>query len=49
LRPGYAFGFYAEDLMYWMKRVGVIGFAFFFLKGLAWLALAAVTAWSAAR
>jgi hypothetical protein len=35
--------------MSWIKRAGVIGVAFFFLKGVGWLALAAVMAWSAAR
>lgn len=25
----------------WIKRLGLFGFVFFFLKGMAWLALAA--------
>jgi hypothetical protein len=28
----------------WVKRVGVLGFLFFLLKGLAWLAVAGVAA-----
>jgi hypothetical protein len=26
-------------LQYWLKRIGVIGFLFFLVKGLIWLAL----------
>ena len=30
--------------MAWLKRAGALGFVFFFLKGLAWLAVAGVVA-----
>lgn len=29
----------------WMRRLGLAGFAFFLLKGLAWLAVPAVVAY----
>jgi len=28
-----------QTLIRWTKRFGALGFAFFFLKGLAWIAL----------
>ncbi len=32
----------------WVKRLGVAGFMFFFIKGLLWLVIPAVIAWRAA-
>lgn len=33
----------------WVRRIGLIAFAFFFLKGLAWLGVAALVAYGALR
>lgn len=33
----------------WIARFGVLGFAFFFIKGMAWLIVPAALAWMAAR
>ncbi len=33
----------------WIARLGVLGFAFFFIKGMAWLIVPAALAWMAAR
>ncbi|HRJ49994.1 MAG TPA: hypothetical protein PKU91_05650 [Phycisphaerales bacterium] len=33
----------------WMRRFGAVAFLFFLIKGLAWLIVPAVIAWSAVR
>ena len=36
-------------LLRWGRRLGVMAFLFFFIKGLAWLIVPAVIAWWAVR
>jgi hypothetical protein len=33
----------------WLKRIGVLGFLFFLVKGLLWLALPTLLVWFAAK
>ncbi len=33
----------------WAKRVGIVGIAFFAVKGIVWLVVAAVAVWGASR
>jgi hypothetical protein len=33
----------------WIRRLGVAGFLFFFIKGLAWLIVPTILAWWAAK
>lgn len=35
--------------MSWMRRIGLVGFLFFLLKGLAWLLIPLVVYWSTSR
>ena len=38
-----------SKLRTWAKRVGLVGVAFFAVKGIVWLVVAAVVAWGASR
>ena len=38
-----------SKLRTWAKRVGLVGIAFFAVKGIVWLVVAAAVAWGARR
>ena len=37
-----------EQIWKWVKRLGIVGFLFFFIKGLLWLIVPAALVWWAA-
>jgi hypothetical protein len=39
----------SSRLRVWAKRVGFVGIAFFAVKGIVWLVVAAAVAWGARR